>query len=337
MDIQLDNIGFAIKGKPLVSDVSFDIPQGGFVSLLGASGAGKSTLLKIIAGILPQTKGSVLFNGRSIDNIPAHKRHCAMVFQDIRLFPHMSVLENVAFPLNVAHVPRHERIDRAQELLRQVGLAGFGQRPPSELSGGQAQRVALARAFASSPAALLLDEPFAGLDEQLRDDMRSLVLRLHRTYGITTLMVTHDAHEALMMSDSVSYLASGRLIQNASPHELYAHPASREIARCFGKCSEIEGSVENGIFQAGGLRIAASHTPNGKACAIVRNSGVRLEPSAAGSLTVRCGVFCGEHFLTRVDVAGQTLSVPTATLPEAQTRVNVRIDPQHCFIFPHET
>ena len=229
--------------RPVLRDVSFTVPDGAFCSLLGESGAGKSTLLKVIAGILLQDSGSIAFDGAAVDGLPPHRRRLGFVFQDVRLFPHMTVEENVAYPLRMAGVGRRERRARAQELIERVQLAGFGPRPVQTLSGGQAQRVALARAIAAAPAALLLDEPFSGLDESLRDDMRSLLLRLHREEGVTALMVTHDANEALMMSDTIVALDGGRVTQVGAPEVLYRDPATAKIAACFGDCSVLEGAV----------------------------------------------------------------------------------------------
>lgn len=243
--------------RPVLRDVSFTVPDGAFCSLLGESGAGKSTLLKVIAGILLQDSGSIAFDGAAVDGLPPHRRRLGFVFQDVRLFPHMTVEENVAYPLRMAGVGRRERRARAQELIERVQLAGFGPRPVQTLSGGQAQRVALARAIAAAPAALLLDEPFSGLDESLRDDMRSLLLRLHREEGVTALMVTHDANEALMMSDTIVALDGGRVTQVGAPEVLYRDPATAKIAACFGDCSVLEGAVRAERFSVGG----GSHCP----------------------------------------------------------------------------
>lgn len=241
--------------RAVLREVSFSVPDGAFVSLLGESGAGKSTVLKVIAGILLQDSGAVLFDGRCVDGLPPHRRDLGFVFQDVRLFPHMTVAENVAYPLRMRGVGRRERTARAAELLERVQLPGFGPREPRTLSGGQAQRVALARALAARPAALLMDEPFSGLDESLRDDMRSLVLRLQREEGCTTLMVTHDASEALMMSDRVVALDGGAVAQAAPPEELFARPATAKIAACFGDCSVLEGQVRQGIFHLAEVRL----------------------------------------------------------------------------------
>lgn len=334
------SMGEGKRARTVLGDVSFSVPDGAFCSLLGESGAGKSTILKVIAGILLQDGGSVLFDGAPVDGLPAHRRGIGFVFQDVRLFPHMTVEENVAYPLRMAGVGKRERLARAGELLERVQLPGFGLRRVQTLSGGQAQRVALARALAAAPAALLLDEPFSGLDESLRDDMRSLLLRLHREDGLTVLMVTHDANEAIMMSDRIVALDGGHISQIGTPEELYRRPATAKIAACFGDCSVLKGCVESERFILDGIVLPALGIGDGPAVAVVRQGDCLLSPVGeghgtvpAGEAVVRCGVYAGAGYLTRLDVAGQTLTVPTASLPDPGEIVPVRIDGKGCFVF----
>lgn len=334
------SMGEGKRARTVLGDVSFSVPDGAFCSLLGESGAGKSTILKVIAGILLQDGGSVLFDGAPVDGLPAHRRGIGFVFQDVRLFPHMTVEENVAYPLRMAGVGKRERLARAGELLERVQLPGFGPRRVQTLSGGQAQRVALARALAAAPAALLLDEPFSGLDESLRDDMRSLLLRLHREDGLTVLMVTHDANEAIMMSNRIVALDGGHISQIGTPEELYRRPATAKIAACFGDCSVLKGCVESERFILDGIVLPALGIGDGPAVAVVRQGDCLLSPVGeghgtvpAGEAVVRCGVYDGAGYLTRLDVAGQTLTVPTASLPDPGEIVPVRIDGKGCFVF----
>lgn len=334
------SLGEGKRARTVLGDVSFSVPDGAFCSLLGESGAGKSTILKVIAGILLQDGGSVLFDGAPVDGLPAHRRGIGFVFQDVRLFPHMTVEENVAYPLRMAGVGKRERLARAGELLERVQLPGFGPRRVQTLSGGQAQRVALARALAAAPAALLLDEPFSGLDESLRDDMRSLLLRLHREDGLTVLMVTHDANEAIMMSDRIVALDGGHISQIGTPEELYRRPATAKIAACFGDYSVLKGCVESERFILDGIVLPALGIGDGPAVAVVRQGDCLLSPVGeghgtvpAGEAVVRCGVYAGAGYLTRLDVAGQTLTVPTASLPDPGEIVPVRIDGKGCFVF----
>lgn len=255
MQLTLENIDLKLGGKDILHDVSFNVQDGRFVSVLGESGAGKSTTLKVIAGLLPQDSGRVLFSGACVDDMPTHKRNTAIVFQDIRLFPNMDVRQNVAFPLKMRKVARAERLATAERMLAAVQLEGFGARRTYELSGGQQQRVAVARALAAKPDALLLDEPFSGLDEQLRAEMRQLVSRLHEEFGMTSLMVTHDADEALTMSDRIIYMSDGRVVQEGAPADLLLHPASDVVRAAFNDASSIEGRVESGIFTSGKLNV----------------------------------------------------------------------------------
>lgn len=266
MQIALDSVSLATKGIPRLVDVSFEVPDGSFVSVLGASGAGKSTLLGVVSGLIPQDSGHVLFDGRPVDDVAAHRRDVAVVFQDARLFPNMNALDNVAFPLKVRGVGRVSRRERAAAMLAQVQLEGMGRRGVHELSGGQRQRVALARALVAGPRAVLLDEPFSGLDESLRDDMRRLVLDLHDRLGTTMLMVTHDPMEALVMSDRVAYLSHGRLVQYGTPTDVLLHPATPEVAESFGAARALEGRVVQGVFTCGKLQIplAAVAQANGR-------------------------------------------------------------------------
>lgn len=265
MQLDVEHVSLTLSGKRILDDVSFSVADGEFVSLLGESGAGKSTTLKIIAGLLPQDVGTVSFDGAVVDDLPTYRRSTAIVFQDIRLFPNMSVRDNVGFSLKMQNVAKAERRRVADEMLEAVHLGGLGDRRTHELSGGQQQRVALARALAGRPRALLLDEPFSGLDEQLRDDMRSLVLASHERFCMTSLMVTHDPDEALTMSDRIVYLNEGRLIQQGSPAELLLEPSDEAVCACFRETSAIKGNVRRGAFEVGKLVVPALDVADGPA------------------------------------------------------------------------
>lgn len=337
MRLSVSDITIDLGAKPakrVLDNVSFEAHDREFLSLLGASGAGKSTLLKIIAGILVQDGGRVAFDGRAIDGVAAHKRNVGYVFQDMRLFPNMNVEENVAFPCKMRGMKKTARLERARELLAHVQLDGFGKREVSSLSGGQQQRVALARALAATPQVLLLDEPFSGLDEHLRDDMRSLVLKLHREFGMTTIMVTHDAIEAIEMSDRIVYLSGGRVEQQGAPGDLFEHPATGEIAACFGDCSTIGGVVEHGVFVAGPLTLPAQGVRPGPATAVIRQDAASLDADAPPVFPVRCCVYRGSTYLVRIDLGGQTLSVPASSPVSADSSVGVAFDGAGVFVYP---
>lgn len=217
-----------------VDDVSFDILDGEFFAMLGPSGSGKTTCLRLIAGFEQPTSGTVAIHGKSVAGVPPYDRDVNTVFQDYALFPHMTVLDNVAYGLMIKKVPSAERRKRAGEMLDMVALGGFGGRKPSQLSGGQRQRVALARALVNRPSVLLLDEPLGALDLKLREQMQVELKAIQRQVGITFIYVTHDQGEALSMSDRIAVFNQGRIEQLAAPQELYERPRTAFVAGFVG-------------------------------------------------------------------------------------------------------
>lgn len=330
MSLTLENIGCTLGGSKILEGISLEVKDGEFVSLLGASGAGKSTTLKIIAGLLLQTEGHVYIDGMLADNLASHKRGTSIVFQDIRLFPNMNVEENVAFALRMKGARRAERLARANELLGMVHLPGYGARRVNELSGGQQQRVALARALAADPAIVLLDEPFSGLDEELREDMRELVVKLQRETGTTTVQVTHDASEALMMSDRIAYLANGTIIQYGTPQELYEHPRTIEVATCTGDCATLEGTVEANVFRAGNLELPC-RCEDGPASAVLRYGHLAL--AAGDALTVLETQYRGDCHIVKAKVGDQAIALPAVRAWAPGTRLDLHVDGDGCFVF----
>lgn len=231
-----------VYGNNVVArDVSIDIEPGEFVTLLGASGSGKTTLLRMVAGFLEPTAGAIELDGVDITTVPVHKRRIGMVFQNYALFPHMDVLHNVMFPLEMHKVPRGDRKTLAREALAAVKLDGFEDRKPSQLSGGQQQRVALARAIVMKPRLLLMDEPLGALDRRLREAMQIEILNLSRKLGLTVINVTHDQEEAFTMSDKIALLADGELVQYGSPESLYMQPANQVTAEFLGESNIFPG------------------------------------------------------------------------------------------------
>jgi putative spermidine/putrescine transport system ATP-binding protein len=226
-----------------VDDVSLEVAQGEFLTLLGPSGSGKTTILMAVAGFVAPTAGSILLDGRDITPLPPEKRNFGMVFQGYALFPHMSVADNVAFPLRVRGLSRADRDAKVRAALDLVQLAQFADRLPKQLSGGQQQRVALARALVFDPSLLLLDEPLSALDKKLRAELQEELKALHRRVGRTFINVTHDQEEALSLSDRIAILNHGKLIQSGAPGELYERPRTRFVADFLGKSNFIEGSV----------------------------------------------------------------------------------------------
>ena len=285
MKLKIENLFSGYDSDVVLKDLALEVAEGEFLSLLGPSGCGKSTLMKTVAGILPASSGRILLDGRDITNLPVHKRGTVVVFQDMRLFPHKSVAENVAFPLKMQGISKHERLNTAEELLKKVQMGGFGNRKPGELSGGQQQRIALARALAARPKLLLLDEPFSALDENLREDMRRLVLQLQKEFSMTVILVTHDREEALSMSDRVALLFDGQLNQIGTPREVYERPETKQVADYFGNCVYITGLVENGIFTAPGISCPAD-VPEGSYRIMLRPDCLDLTQSGTYLLQV---------------------------------------------------
>ncbi len=227
-----------------VEDVNLHIKRGEFLTILGPSGSGKTTLLMIIAGFLEATTGDIEFDGFSIMSLRPEKRNFGMVFQGYALFPHMTVRQNISYPLEVRKGARDEIVRRVDEMLELVQLHSFGDRLPSQLSGGQQQRVALARALIFDPLVLLLDEPLGALDKKLRSDVQTQLKHLHRKVGKTFVYVTHDQEEALSMSDRVVIMNHGRVVQVGSPQELYERPSTIFASKFIGKSNILRGVVK---------------------------------------------------------------------------------------------
>jgi putative spermidine/putrescine transport system ATP-binding protein len=250
-----------------VDDVSLRIERGQFLTLLGPSGSGKTTILMCIAGFVAPTAGAVLLDGRDITALPPEKRDFGMVFQGYALFPHMTVAENVAFPLRVRKLGAAERQEKVRAALDLVQLDRFADRLPRQLSGGQQQRVALARALVFDPALLLLDEPLSALDKKLRAELQEELKALHRRVGRTFVNVTHDQEEALSLSDRVAILNHGKLVQEGAPAALYERPRTRFVADFLGKSNFLHGTVREAYpggfaLLAGGTRLVQATAPD---------------------------------------------------------------------------
>lgn len=240
-------------GRTFVLDsITMDISGGEFVSLLGPSGSGKTTLLMTIAGFSRPNAGSIRFGSREIVNLPPHKRNIGMVFQNYALFPHMTVAENVAYPLRVRGVSKIEQSERVRRTLEMVDLGKLLNRRPDQLSGGQRQRVAFARAMVFEPDVMLMDEPLSALDKNLRETMQVEIRQLHARLGMTVVYVTHDQREALTISDRVAVLRQGRIEQIGTPQELYDSPGSRFVADFVGETSFLPISVKDGLAEFNG-------------------------------------------------------------------------------------
>ncbi len=245
--VQFTDVSRVFGDVKAVDRVSIDIQDGEFFSMLGPSGSGKTTCLRLIAGFEQPSAGSIRIHGEEAAGLPPYRRDVNTVFQDYALFPHMNVLENVAYGLKVKGVGKSERLARAEEALGLVALSGFGSRKPAAMSGGQRQRVALARALVNRPRVLLLDEPLGALDLKLREQMQSELKKLQRQLGITFIFVTHDQGEALSMSDRVAVFNKGRIEQVDTPRNLYMQPASTFVAEFVGTSNVLKGELAERI------------------------------------------------------------------------------------------
>ncbi|CAH1690339.1 Spermidine/putrescine import ATP-binding protein PotA [Hyphomicrobiales bacterium] len=244
MAIEISNVEKRFGTVAAVNSLNLNVVEGEFVSLLGPSGCGKTTTLRMIAGLESPTQGDILVKGKRVNDLPVHKRNFGMVFQNLALFPHKSVFDNIGYGLKYRGVPRAEIAQRVKRALNVVRLPGMEDRMPSQLSGGQQQRVAVARAIVIEPELLLFDEPLSALDAGLREEMRFELKRIQRTLGITTVFVTHDQAEALSMSDKVVVMSGGRIEQEGCPDDIYTRPTTEFVARFFGYVNEFTGRVK---------------------------------------------------------------------------------------------
>jgi putative spermidine/putrescine transport system ATP-binding protein len=285
-EVRFSNVSKHYGSVKAVDDLSLSVRSGEFTTILGPSGSGKTTMLSLIAGITAPTNGHIALGDRDITNVPASQRNIGLVFQSYALFPHMSIFDNVAFPLRVRRLSSEEVEARVMEALRLVRLTGFERRRPHQLSGGQQQRVALARAVVFTPDILLLDEPLAALDRKLREDVRREIRELQRTLGITTIMVTHDQDEALSLSDRIVLLSQGRVEQIGEPDEMYQRPLTHFAADFLGLANFIERVLgDDEIVTPEGVHFGCAGSAEAKGrsvCAVLRPEDVRIRTDGSG-------------------------------------------------------
>jgi len=250
MKITTENLTKHYGPTVAVENLSIELASGKLIALLGPSGCGKTTILNMFSGILPVTSGKIFFDGVDVTDLPPQKREVGLVFQNYALYPHMSVLANICFPLEIKRIPKAQRLAKASKMAEMVHIADLLKRKPAELSGGQQQRVAIARALVKEPKLLLLDEPLSNLDAKLRLEMREEIRRIQRESQVTTVFVTHDQEEASSIADEVVLLKLGHLQQKASAHELYSNPANLFVADFLGTptINKISGSYKKGRF-----------------------------------------------------------------------------------------
>lgn len=347
LPVQISSLCKHFGAVRAVDDVSFDIKAGEFLTLLGPSGSGKTTLLMMLAGFSRPTAGSIRISDEEIIHLPAHKRNIGMVFQNYALFPHMSVGENIAYPLRLRKVGKSEITDRVRKVLDLVQLGGYQDRRVSQISGGQRQRIALARAIVFEPRILLMDEPLSALDKQLRETMQIEIRRLHDRLGMTTISVTHDQREALTMSDRVAVFSRGRLAQIAAPSDLYEKPESRFIAEFIGESSFLPlRRVASGLGYGDKVLNLADEQPaqaHGELLLMLRPESLRiatpefLAKRYDGNLfagEVLAVIYQGESILFEIALdGGHTVNIRMANrsenmrqIPSKGQRVTLRID-----------
>jgi putative spermidine/putrescine transport system ATP-binding protein len=285
--------------------------------MLGPSGSGKTTTLMMLAGFEPATHGEIWLNDRPINNVPPHKRGIGMVFQNYALFPHMSVAENLAFPLTVRNISKADIESKVRRVLDMVQLKGFDHRKPGQLSGGQQQRVAVARALVFEPDLVLMDEPLGALDKQLREQMQFEIKHIHERLGVTVVYVTHDQTEALTMSDRIAVFNDGIIQQLSSAEELYDKPKNSFVAQFIGENNKLSGTI-NKVAKDGclvrldsGQEIQALNVIGGAAGArtllSIRPENIEINPKSADNkldAEVKELIFLGDHVRARLDVAG---------------------------------
>ena len=336
----------------VVKNLNLDVAKGEFLTMLGPSGSGKTTCLMMLAGFEPATHGEIYLNENPINRVPPHKRGIGMVFQNYALFPHMTVAENLAFPLEVRHMDKSEREERVMRALNMVQLGAFGDRRPAQLSGGQAQRVAVARSLVFDPDLVLMDEPLGALDKNLREQMQYEIKHIHENLGLTVVYVTHDQSEALTMSNRIAVFDDGIIQQCAPPEVLYEQPENAFCANFIGENNRLLGKVveDNGdtvrvdIDNDPGTVVAKKVNVEGvgsRSTLSLRPERVTVDPEPGSFPNIFSGVaeeliYLGDHIRTRFTVCGHDdfiVKIPNsavhAHLKEGDT-VNIGWNAEDC-------
>ena len=343
--LELNGISFGYHGlqsKEIAID-SLEIQEGTLLAILGPSGSGKTTILRLIAGLLLPHQGSVKLGGLEIGDKPPAERRIGMVFQQPLLFPYLDVLGNVAFPLRLSSISKAKARIQGQEFLELVGMSRFADRPVHTLSGGQAQRVALARALAAKPQLLLLDEPFAALDVDVRAEMQGLISLLRTEMKLTMVLVTHDQREASILADQVALLEDGKILQLGEISDLYRRPNSLQVFRAMGGTNAIEGTIENGYFlsKLGRIEVKTNSNINGPVVLTLRQEATqvqRITQSQCSSLigqvlTIRSIGFRNE---LEIEINGELIRAETTTQTSVGEDVAIKINLEECHFIPRD-
>ncbi len=314
--VEFKNICKSFDGEPVLKGVSLDINENEFVTLLGPSGCGKTTLLRILGGFVEADSGAVLFDGKDIKDVPAHKRELNTVFQRYALFPHLNVFENIAFGLKIKKEPKDVIKQKVARMLKLVSLEGYENRKIAQLSGGQQQRIAIARALINEPKVLLLDEPLSALDAKLRKEMQLELMWIQKEVGITFIFVTHDQEEALTMSDKIVVMSEGEIQQVGTPDEIYDHPANEFVARFVGSTNIIDGVVTDEgtvVFEDKKFTCKTGDFKKGdKVGVVIRPEHLEVVPREKGMLkgVVKSHVFKGvRHDMVVETRAGTSITI----------------------------
>jgi len=339
-NLRLEDVARRFGEVRALDGVSLEVASGELLTILGPSGSGKTTLLKVVAGFEKPDQGRVLVDSMDITELPPARRDIGMVFQNYALFPHLTVAGNVAFPLEMRNVAKAEIARRVNEALGLVELAGYEARLPRQLSGGQQQRVALARAIVFNPRLLLLDEPFGALDRKLRETMQLEVRRLQRRLGLTTIFITHDQEEALVLSDRIAVMNQGAIQQVAGTTEIYERPATGFVADFVGESNILRGTAaaDSTLALDGGgqIRVARSLAAGRRMGILIRPE--RFSATASNPFTgeVVEAVYLGSSFKLRLKCEGRELIVrqpARGRLPQPGERLSVGIEPDEIHVF----
>ena len=341
--LHIKSLRKSFGGQIALSDVSLRIESGEFICLLGESGCGKTTLLRQVAGLDSPDAGAITLDDEDLLSIPCHERNIGMVFQSLALFPHLSVLDNVAYALDIRGVDKNTRHAEAGRLLTMVGLSDFGGRKISQLSGGQKQRVAIARALATKPSLFLMDEPFSALDAGLREHLQIEIRKLQKSLGITTIFVTHDQREAMAVADRIVVLNNGKIEQAGTPTEIYAQPASAFVADFIGDNNLLDVKVEAGDLYFLSQSLGAVDLPDGDYKIAIRPEHLTLFPAHSKKKGILAKVTLvrslGAMYETELQIGEQTLvqtSLTSADLKSAAVgdELKVTFDLSKLWVIP---